>query len=262
MIVALFVISAPACGSALPCSASPGSAWSFFTTRPGGDALALTVWGSLSSWTLTRCRCSSGWARSCSRAGCRKECSRPGAMAAMAAGPAAAHEHHRLHDLRGRVRVVRRPPARRSEITLRNFPKRGYPDRIAIRFARRRRHPRAADPPSIIMIVYGVARRFDRKALHRRMSFRLMLAGLVMGYTMFWALRNASQVRRPDILPDLLGEVVDRATCCRWSPDRRRARLDLRRDCDGDRSRRARRLGALILSAAQRIADVDASGMR
>ena len=24
-----------------------------FTTRPGGDALALTVWGSLSSWTLT-----------------------------------------------------------------------------------------------------------------------------------------------------------------------------------------------------------------
>ena len=33
-----------------------GVAWigmELFTTRPGGDALALTVWGSLSSWTLT-----------------------------------------------------------------------------------------------------------------------------------------------------------------------------------------------------------------
>ena len=33
-----------------------GVAWigmELFTTRPGGDSLALTVWGSLSSWTLT-----------------------------------------------------------------------------------------------------------------------------------------------------------------------------------------------------------------
>jgi hypothetical protein len=53
LIVALFVILGAGVWIGI---AVLGVAWlgmELFTTRPGGDALALTVWGSLSSWTLT-----------------------------------------------------------------------------------------------------------------------------------------------------------------------------------------------------------------
>jgi C4-dicarboxylate transporter DctM subunit len=53
LIIALFVILGAGVWIGI---AVLGVAWigmELFTTRPGGDALALTVWGSLSSWTLT-----------------------------------------------------------------------------------------------------------------------------------------------------------------------------------------------------------------
>ena len=53
LIVALFVVLGAGVWIGI---AVLGVAWigmELFTTRPGGDALALTVWGSLSSWTLT-----------------------------------------------------------------------------------------------------------------------------------------------------------------------------------------------------------------
>ncbi|XNV35225.1 hypothetical protein ACL7CG_18345 (plasmid) [Bordetella pertussis] len=56
-----------------------GTAWigmEVLSSRPAGDAMAVTIWGASSSWTLTACRCSCGWARSCSAPACPRTCSR------------------------------------------------------------------------------------------------------------------------------------------------------------------------------------------
>ena len=109
LIVAMFVILGAGVWIGI---AVLGVAWlgmELFTTRPGGDALALTVWGSLSSWTLTALPLFIWMGEILLKSTpVRGHVPRPGAVAAMAAGAAAAYEHHRLHDLRRGVGLVGR----------------------------------------------------------------------------------------------------------------------------------------------------------
>ena len=180
-----------------------GVAWlgmQFFTSRPVGDAMAVTVWGSLSSWTLTalplfvwmgeilfRTRLSEdmfkGLAPWLSRLpgrllhtniiGCTIFAAVSGSSAATCATI--------------------------GKMTLPELKKRGYPEDMTIGTLAGAGTLGLLIPPSIIMIVYGVAADVSITRLFiAGVIPGLVLAGLFMAYTIVWALANPGKVPPPD----------------------------------------------------------------
>ncbi len=181
-----------------------GVAWlamEMFTDRMAGDSLALTVWGSLSSWTLTalplfiwmgeillKTRLSEGLFRGLAPwlqrlpgrllhtniIGCTIFAAVSGSSAATCATI--------------------------GKITLPELERRGYPDRLALGTLAGAGTLGLLIPPSIIMIVYGVAADVSIGKLFIAGVFPgLLLAGLFMGYTVFWALRNPGSIPAADL---------------------------------------------------------------
>jgi len=186
-----------------------GVAWlamELFTDRLAGDSLALTVWGSLSSWTLTalplfiwmgeillKTRLSEGLFRGLAPwlqrlpgrllhtniIGCTIFAAVSGSSAATCATI--------------------------GKITLPELEKRGYPDRIALGSLAGAGTLGLLIPPSIIMIVYGVAADVSIGKLFIAGVFPgLLLAGLFMGYTVIWSLRNPEAIPAADLHLTLL----------------------------------------------------------
>lgn len=180
-----------------------GTAWigmELFSTRPAGDAMAITIWGASSSWTLTalplflwmgeilfRTRLSqdlfTGLAPWLNRLpgrllhtnviGC--------AIFAAVSGSSAA------------------TCATIGKMTLPELKKRGYPDNMVIGTLAGAGTLGLLIPPSIIMIVYGVAAEVSIAQLFiAGIIPGIFLAMLFMGYIMFWAWRNPSQVPPAD----------------------------------------------------------------
>jgi tripartite ATP-independent transporter DctM subunit len=201
LIVALFVILGAGVWIGI---AVLGVAWlgmELFTTRPGGDALALTVWGSLSSWTLTalplfiwmgeillKTRLSEGMFRGLAPwlqwlpgrllhtniIGCTIFAAVSGSSAATCATI--------------------------GKITLPELSRRKYPELMAVGSLAGAGTLGLLIPPSIIMIVYGVAADVSiGKLFIAGVIPGLMLAGLFMGYTIVWSLRNKDQIPPADI---------------------------------------------------------------
>jgi len=175
-------------------------AMEFFTQRPVGDSMMLTIWGSTSSWTLTalplflwmgeilfRTRLSqdmfTGLAPWLNRLpgrllhtnviGCTIFAAVSGSSAATCATI--------------------------GKITLPELKKRGYPDDIAIGTLAGSGTLGLLIPPSIIMIVYGVAANVS--------IAKLFIAGLIpglvlglsfMAYIAAWALLNKDKVPPPE----------------------------------------------------------------
>ncbi len=196
LIVTLFLILGSGVWIGLSLS---GVAWvgmQLFSSRPAGDAMAVTIWGSSSSWTLTalplfiwmgeilfRTRLSQDmfhglapWLQSLpgrllhtNVAGCTIFAAVSGSSAATCATI--------------------------GKMTLPELSRRGYPDKLVIGTLAGAGTLGLLIPPSIIMIVYGVtadvsiARLFIAGVLPG-----LMLAGLFSLYIIFWALRHPDQV--------------------------------------------------------------------
>jgi C4-dicarboxylate transporter DctM subunit len=181
-----------------------GVAWiamELFTDRPAGDAMALTVWGSLSSWTLTalplfiwmgeillKTRLSQGLFRGLAPwlqwlpgrllhtniIGCTIFAAVSGSSAATCATI--------------------------GKISLPELAKRNYPQMISIGSLAGAGTLGLLIPPSIIMIVYGVAADVSiGKLFIAGVLPGLMLAGLFMGYTIFWSLRHPEKIPPADI---------------------------------------------------------------
>ena len=176
-----------------------GVAWfsmGMFTTRPVGDSMMLTIWGSTSNWTLTalplflwmgeilfRSKLASGMF-----AGLAPWLNRiPGRLLhinvigctifAAVSGSSAA------------------TCATIGKITLPELKKRGYPDDIAIGTLAGAGTLGLLIPPSIIMIVYGVAAQVSiAKLFIAGIIPGIMLATLFSGYIVVWALRNPGKV--------------------------------------------------------------------
>ena len=171
-----------------------------FTQRPVGDSMALTVWGSTSSWTLTalplflwmgeilfRTRLSEGLFK-----GLAPWLNRlPGRLLhanvigctifAAVSGSSAA------------------TCATIGKITLPELKRRGYPDDIAIGTLAGAGTLGLLIPPSIIMIVYGVAANVSiAKLFIAGVVPGIMLALLFMGYIVVWALLNKGKVPAAD----------------------------------------------------------------
>jgi len=180
-----------------------GVAWigmEFFTSRPVGDAMAVTIWGTASSWTLTalplfiwmgeilfRTRLSedmfSGLAPWMEKLpgrllhtniiGC--------AIFAAVSGSSAA------------------TCATIGKMTLPELAKRGYPEHMTIGTLAGAGTLGLLIPPSIIMIVYGVTANVSIAQLFvAGVLPGIMLAALFMGYTVVWSLLNPGRIPAPD----------------------------------------------------------------
>ena len=200
LIVALFAILASGVWIGL---ALAGVAWigmTLFASRPAGDAMAVTIWGSSSSWTLTalplfvwmgeilfRTRLSNDMFRGLAPwmqglpgrllhtnvAGCTIFAAVSGSSAATCATI--------------------------GKMTLPELRRRGYPDNIAIGSLAGAGTLGLLIPPSIIMIVYGVAAEVSIAQLFMAGILPgLLLAGLFSGYLVLWALRHPHLVPPPD----------------------------------------------------------------
>ncbi|TMH35899.1 MAG: TRAP transporter large permease subunit, partial [Betaproteobacteria bacterium] len=200
LIVALFVILGSGVWIGLTLS---GVAWigmQLFSSRPAGDAMAVTIWGSASSWTLTalplfiwmgeilfRTRLSQDMFRGLAPwmqrlpgrllhtnvVGC--------AIFAAVSGSSAA------------------TCATIGKMSLPELQKRGYPDSMAIGSLAGAGTLGLLIPPSIIMIVYGVAADVSIAQLFiGGILPGILLALIFSGYIAVWALRNKDLVPPPD----------------------------------------------------------------
>ena len=171
------------------------------TQRPVGDSMVLTIWGSTSSWTLTalplflwmgeilfRSKLSDSMFKGLAPwldrlpgrllhinvVGCTIFAAISGSSAATCATI--------------------------GKITLPELKKRGYPDDISIGTLAGAGTLGLLIPPSIIMIVYGVAANVSiAKLFLAGVIPGLMLAALFMGYIMVWALFNKEKVPAADV---------------------------------------------------------------
>ncbi|MBA2676041.1 TRAP transporter large permease subunit [Ramlibacter sp.] len=211
LIVALFVILGAGVWVGIAVLGVAFIGMELFTTRPAGDALALTVWGSLSSWTLTalplfiwmgeillKTRLSEGMFRGLAPwlqwlpgrllhtniIGCTIFAAVSGSSAATCATI--------------------------GKITLPELAKRNYPEQISIGSLAGAGTLGLLIPPSIIMIVYGVAADVSiGKLFIAGVIPGLMLAALFMGYTIVWALRHPGSIPPADIKLSFAGKLAE-----------------------------------------------------
>jgi C4-dicarboxylate transporter, DctM subunit len=200
LIVALFALLASGVWIGLTLA---GVAWigmQLFSSRPAGDAMAITVWGSASSWTLTalplfvwmgeilfRTKLSESMFK-----GLAPWVNRlPGRLLhtnvigctifAAVSGSSAA------------------TCATIGKMTLPELGRRGYPEEITIGSLAGAGTLGLLIPPSIIMIVYGVMA--DVSIAHLFVAGvipGILLASLFSGYLAIWALLNPDKVPLPD----------------------------------------------------------------
>jgi C4-dicarboxylate transporter, DctM subunit len=180
-----------------------GVAWiamELFTTRPVGDAMAVTVWGSASSWTLTALPLFIWMGEILFRTKLSEDMFKglapwvnwlPGRLLhtniigctifAAVSGSSAA------------------TCATIGKMTLPELEKRGYPQDMTIGSLAGAGTLGLLIPPSIIMIVYGVASDTSITKLFIAGVFPgLLLAGLFMGYVVIWSLLNPEKIPAPD----------------------------------------------------------------
>lgn len=190
-----------------------GVAWigmQLFSSRPAGDAMAVTIWGSASSWTLTalplfiwmgeilfRTRLSQDMFRGLAPwmqrlpgrllhtnvVGC--------AIFAAVSGSSAA------------------TCATIGKMSLPELARRGYPDAMAIGSLAGAGTLGLLIPPSIIMIVYGVTADVSISQLFiAGVLPGVLLALIFSGYIALWSLRHPEQIPPPDA-PMSLREKLD-----------------------------------------------------
>ncbi len=170
-----------------------------FTARPAGDAMAVTIWGSSSSWTLTALPMFLWMGEILFRTKLSEDMFKglapwleklPGRLLhtnvigctifAAVSGSSAA------------------TCATIGKITLPELQKRGYPEAITVGTLAGAGTLGLLIPPSIIMIVYGVAAEVSiAKLFIGGVLPGLMLAILFMGWIVVWALMN------PDAVPPI-----------------------------------------------------------
>ena len=180
-----------------------GVAWigmQLFTSRPVGDAMVMTIWGSSSSWTLTALPLFIWMGEILFRTKLSEDMFKglapwlekiPGRLLhaniigctifAAVSGSSAA------------------TCATIGKMALPELKKRGYPDSIAIGTLAGAGTLGLLIPPSIIMIVYGVTANVSIAKLFIAGVFPgLILSGLFMAYTMVWALTHPGQIPPAD----------------------------------------------------------------
>ncbi|MBA3478166.1 MAG: TRAP transporter large permease subunit [Lautropia sp.] len=200
LVVSLFALLGTGVWIGLTLSGVAWIAMQLFSARPAGDAMAVTIWGTASSWTLTalplfiwmgeilfRTRLSQdmfhGLAPWMNRLpgrllhtniiGC--------AIFAAVSGSSAA------------------TCATIGKMTLPELARRGYPEKMTVATLAGAGTLGLLIPPSIIMIVYGVSADVSISQLFiAGVIPGILLAVLFMGYTVGWSLLNPGQIPPAD----------------------------------------------------------------
>ena len=196
LVVLLFVALASGLWVGLALLAVGLMAMEFATSRPVGDSMALTIWGSTSSWTLTALPLFLWMGEILFRTKLSDD---------MFKGLAPW-----LERLPGRLLHVNvigstifaavsgssaATCATVGRISLPELRQRGYPEKLAVGTLAGAATLGLLIPPSIIMIVYGVAADVSiAKLFIAGIVPGIVLAALFMGYIIVWSLLNPSQI--------------------------------------------------------------------
>jgi C4-dicarboxylate transporter DctM subunit len=180
-----------------------GVAWlavSIFSSRPAGDAMAVTVWGSSSSWTLTALPLFIWMGEILFRTRLSNDMFK--GLAPWVQGLPGRLLHTNVIGCTIFAAVSGSSAATCATIgkmTLPELTRRGYPEHMVIGTLAGASTLGLLIPPSIIMIVYGVAAEVSiSKLFIAGVLPGIMLAGLFSGYIMLWALRHPGQVPAAD----------------------------------------------------------------
>jgi tripartite ATP-independent transporter DctM subunit len=180
-----------------------GVAWmavTLFSSRAAGDAMAVTVWGSSSSWTLTALPLFVWMGEILFRTRLSQDMFR--GLAPWVQGLPGRLLHTNVIGCTIFAAVSGSSAATCATIgkmTLPELTRRGYPEHMVIGTLAGASTLGLLIPPSIIMIVYGVAAEVSISKLFIAGVFPgLLLAALFSGYIMFWALRHPEQVPAAD----------------------------------------------------------------
>ena len=180
-----------------------GVAWiavTLFSSRPAGDAMAVTVWGSSSSWTLTALPLFVWMGEILFRTRLSNDMFK--GLAPWVQGLPGRLLHTNVIGCTIFAAVSGSSAATCATIgkmTLPELTRRGYPEHMVIGTLAGASTLGLLIPPSIIMIVYGVAAEVSiSKLFIAGVLPGIMLAMLFSGYIMVWALRNPQQVPAAD----------------------------------------------------------------
>jgi tripartite ATP-independent transporter DctM subunit len=180
-----------------------GVAWlavTLFSSRPAGDAMAVTVWGSSSSWTLTALPLFVWMGEILFRTRLSQDMFK--GLAPWVQGLPGRLLHTNVIGCTIFAAVSGSSAATCATIgkmTLPELTRRGYPEHMVIGTLAGASTLGLLIPPSIIMIVYGVAAEVSiSKLFIAGVLPGLLLAALFSGYIMVWALRNPGQVPAAD----------------------------------------------------------------
>ncbi len=201
LVLTLFAILGSGVWIGLTLSGVAWIAMALFSSRPAGDAMAVTIWGASSSWTLTALPLFVWMGEILFRTRLSQDMFR-GLAPWMQALPG-----RLLH-----VNVVgcaifaavsgssAATCATIGKMSLPELKARGYPDAISVGSLAGAGTLGLLIPPSIIMIVYGVSAEVSIAELFIGGVFPgLLLALLFSGYIAFWALRHPESVPASDI---------------------------------------------------------------
>jgi C4-dicarboxylate transporter DctM subunit len=200
LIAALFAILGSGVWIGLSLSGVAWIAMQLFASRPAGDAMAVTIWGSSSSWTLTALPLFIWMGEILFRTRLSHDMFRGLAPWVQALPGRLLHTNVIGCTIFAAVSGSSAATcATIGKMTLPELKRRGYPDDIAIGSLAGAGTLGLLIPPSIIMIVYGVsadvsiARLFMAGVLPG-----MMLAALFSGYLVVWALLNPERVPPAD----------------------------------------------------------------
>jgi tripartite ATP-independent transporter DctM subunit len=209
LVLALFLILGSGVWIGLTLS---GVAWigmQLFVSRPAGDAMAVTIWGSSSSWTLTALPLFIWMGEILFRTRLSEDMFK--GLAPWLQGLPGRLLHTNVVGCAIFAAVSGSSAATCATIgkmTLPELMRRGYPEPMVIGTLAGSGTLGLLIPPSIIMIVYGVAAEVSISKLFIAGIFPgILLSVLFSGYIIFWAWRHPDQVPKADSHPSLLDKL-------------------------------------------------------
>ena len=200
LIVALFLLLGSGVWIGLTLA---GVAWigmELFSSRPAGDAMAITIWGSASSWTLTALPLFVWMGELLFRTKLSESMFRGLAPWVNALPGRLLHTNILGSTIFAAVSGSSAATcATIGKMTIPELSKRGYPAEKVVGSLGGASTLGLLIPPSIIMIVYGVAAEVSiAKLFVGGVLPGLMLAALFSGHLMIWALLNPAKVPKAD----------------------------------------------------------------
>jgi len=181
-----------------------GVAWigmELFSSRPAGDAMAITIWGSASSWTLTALPLFVWMGEILFRTKLSESMFRGLAPWVNALPGRLLHTNILGSTIFAAVSGSSAATcATIGKMSIPELTKRGYPPEKIVGSLGGASTLGLLIPPSIIMIVYGVAAEVSiAKLFVAGVLPGLLLAGLFSGHLMIWALLNPKLVPKSDV---------------------------------------------------------------